>query len=87
MGAIEKKWGVAKGAVASFEAGADILLICGDQDRVLESIDILKGKLIRGEIPFQRLRESLDRIKKTKARFLKETKRVSLKEVRTYFGL
>ena len=87
MGAIEKKWGVAEGAVASFEAGADILLICGDQDRVLESIEILKGKLIRGEIPFQRLRQSLDRIKKTKARFLKKTKRVSLEEVHTYFGL
>jgi beta-N-acetylhexosaminidase len=87
MGAISKHWGLAEGAAASFEAGADILLICGDQDGVLESIEILRGKLIRGEIQHKRFRESLDRIKKTKTRFLKEMKRVSLDEVRDYFGL
>ena len=31
MGAIEKNMGVARGATAAFEAGADILLICQDQ--------------------------------------------------------
>jgi beta-N-acetylhexosaminidase len=87
MGAISKQWGVAKGAAASFEAGADILLICGDQDGVLEGIEILRGKLIRGEIPFKRFRESLDRIKKTKTRFLKDLKRISLEEVKNYFDL
>lgn len=87
MGAISKKWGVAEGAAASFEAGADILLICGDQEGVLEGIEILRGKLIRGEIPFRRFLESLERIKKTKSRFLKDMKRVSLGDVRDYFGL
>jgi len=87
MGAISKKWGVAEGAAVSFEAGADILLICGDQEGVLEGIETLRGKLIRGEIPFKRFRESLDRIKKTKTRFLKEVKRVSLDDVRNYFSL
>jgi hypothetical protein len=62
-------------------------LICGDQENVLKSIEILRKKLIRGEIPFKRFRESLDRIKKTKNRFLKEMKKVSLGNVRDYFGL
>jgi len=87
MGAISKQSGVVEGAAASFEAGADILLMCGDQERVLGSIEILRGKLIRGEIPFKRFRESLDRIEKTKNRFLKEMKRVSLDDVKDYFGL
>jgi len=87
MGAIARQWGVAEGAAASFEAGADILLICGDQDGVLQGIEILRGKMIRGEIPYRRFLESLERIKKTKARFLKEIKRVSLDDVRDYFDL
>ena len=87
MGAISRKWGVGDGAAASFEAGADILLICGDQEGVLEGMEKLRGKFIRNEIPFKRIQESLERIKKTKARFLKETKRVSLDDVKDYFGL
>ena len=87
MGAIKKKWGVAEGAVASFEAGADILLICENQSEILESIDCLRGKIIRGEISAHRLHESLGRIMKTKSRFLKNIKKVSIKEVKAYFGL
>ena len=87
MGAIKKKWGVAEGAVASFEAGADILLICEDQREVLKSIESLRGKIIRGEISVRRLRESVGRIMKTKSRFLKNIKKVSIKDVRAYFGL
>lgn len=87
MGAIKKKWGVADGAVASFEAGADILLICEDQNLVLESIDMLKGKLMNGMIGFERFQQSLKRITKAKSSFLKDYKMASLEKVRSYFGL
>lgn len=87
MGAIYKKWGVPQGAAASFEAGADILLICKDQNKVLESVETLRTKLIRGEIPFQRLQESLDRIDKTKSRFLAHRKKISLSTVAKFFQL
>jgi beta-N-acetylhexosaminidase len=87
MGAIKKNWGVARGAVESFQAGADILLICEDQSGVAESIILLRNKIIRGEISGRRLHESLGRIKKAKSRFLKRQKKVTLKKVRTYFGL
>ncbi len=86
MGAITKTFGVAEGSAAAFDAGADILLICEDQDRVLESIERMRDRLLRGEIPFQRFQLSLDRIKKTKHRFLKKVEMVSLEEVRGYFG-
>lgn len=86
MGAIEKEWGVAQGAVMSFKAGTDILLICHNQDMVLESIKTLRRGLIRGEIPFLRLQQSVDRIMKAKSRFLKKTKRVSHEDINAYFG-
>jgi beta-N-acetylhexosaminidase len=85
MGAIKKKWGVARGAVESFEAGADILLICEDQTGVIESIDLLQKKIIRGKISGHRLHESLARISNAKSKFLNNTKQVSLKKVRAYF--
>lgn len=85
MGAIDKKWGVPQGAAASFEAGADILLICKDQNKVLESIEILRKKLIRGEISFQRLQESVERIEKTKSKFLAHPEKVSIEKVKELF--
>ena len=87
MGAIKKKWGTANGAVASFKAGADILLICENQSLVLESIRTLKDKLVQGEIPFERLQQSLDRIKRVKSSFFKQRDRISMEHVRSYFGL
>ena len=87
MGAIEKRWGVAGGAVASFEAGADILLICEDQKYVLEGIEILRKKLLRNEISIRRLQASVARIMKAKARFLEDVKKVSIEEVGAYFNL
>ncbi len=87
MGAIKKKWGVAKGAVASFEAGADILLICEDQTLVLESIDMLKEKFMNGEIGPERFQQSLKRITRAKSSFLNNYKMASLGNVRSYFNL
>ena len=87
MGAIQKKWGTANGAVASFEAGADILLICEDQKLVQESIRTLKDRLVQGEIPFERLNQSLDRIKRIKSSFLAKQGEISMESVRSYFNL
>jgi hypothetical protein len=62
-------------------------LICEDQTRVLEGIEILRMKVIRGEISGHRLHQSLGRIMKAKSGFLEKTKKVSIKEVRAYFSL
>jgi beta-N-acetylhexosaminidase len=87
MGAIKKGWGVADGAVASFEAGADILLICQDQKMVLGAIKMLREKLVKGEIALKRLQQSSDRIMEAKSVFLKKVEQVSLEKVRAYFSL
>jgi beta-N-acetylhexosaminidase len=87
MGAISKEWGVTEGAAASFEAGADILLICKEQDHIKESLELIRSKLLRGEIPFQRLHESNERIRKAKERFLHPMTTVTLSKVREYFNL
>ena len=87
MGAIARQWGVAEGAAASFEAGADILLICKDQEHIEESLKLIRGKLLRGEMSLQRLHESNERIRKAKKRFLQPLTAVSLSKVKEYFNL
>lgn len=85
MGAIAKHWGVVEGALASFEAGSDILLICKDQKSVLDSLNLLRRRLLRGEIPFERLNQSLERIEKVRSRFLGHKDEISLTKVEDYF--
>jgi len=87
MGAISKGWGTPEGAGLSFEAGADILLICEDQDRVLEGMDAIKERLLQGKVSFQRLHQSVERIMDAKSRFLDGYKRISLDAVHSYFSL
>jgi hypothetical protein len=47
----------------------------------------MRQGLLRGEIGFERLHESLERIRQVKHRFLDSTGAVSIEDVRTYFGL
>ncbi len=85
MGAISRGTGVVDGAVEAFKAGADILLICRDQQCVLGSIGLMRKNLLVGDIQLQRFRDSLDRIALAKERFLKERGSVSLAAVKEYF--
>jgi beta-N-acetylhexosaminidase len=85
MGAIAKKWGVAEGAAASFEAGADILLICKEQNNIHESLKRVRSKLLKGEISLKRLHESNARIRKAKDKFLRPMTKLSFSRVREYF--
>jgi beta-N-acetylhexosaminidase len=86
MGAIAADWSVAEGALKSFQAGADILLICKDQSHVRESLDLMRQALSEGTISEARLSRSLERIRKMKARFLRHREEISLAGVRDYFG-
>jgi len=85
MGAIAKQWGVAEGAAVSFEAGADILLICKEQNYIEESLKLIRGKLLKGEMPLSRLHESNQRIQKAKDKFLRPLVKPSLTKVKAYF--
>jgi beta-N-acetylhexosaminidase len=87
MGAIARHWGVAKGALASFEAGADILLICERQENLLESLTLIRSRLLRDEISFRRLDQSIERIMQARSRFLGHGEEISLTRVEEYFKL
>ncbi len=85
MGAIAREWSVADGALQAFQAGADILLICKDQSHVHESLELMRRALAKGTISTERLAQSIERIRKTKARFLGRGEEISLASVREYF--
>jgi len=85
MGAIKKGWGVAKGALAAFEAGSDLLLICEDQEEVMAGMETLRDSLLRGDVPLERLHQSANRITGAKARFLGERVEISIAKVKEYF--
>ncbi|NNG06590.1 MAG: beta-N-acetylhexosaminidase [Desulfobacteraceae bacterium] len=87
MGAIAEHWGVAEGAAAAFEAGADILLICEDQKNVLGSLELIRSKLLQNKIPFQRLNASHERILKVRSILLDRKEWISLGNVKRYFKL
>jgi beta-N-acetylhexosaminidase len=87
MGAIDRAWGTAEGAVMAFEAGADILLICKDQEKVLDAIEMIRNKIARGEISSERLEQSRGRIVKAKSVLRSGYREVSLDEVRRFFNL
>jgi beta-N-acetylhexosaminidase len=87
MGAIAEHWGVARGAADAFEAGADILLVCEVQGRVVEALNLILGKFLRGEISGTRIAQSNERIRKARSRFLDQETRISPQRVREYFNL
>ncbi|MGE5841930.1 MAG: beta-N-acetylhexosaminidase [Deltaproteobacteria bacterium] len=87
MGAIAAGGGVAEGSLKSFEAGADILLICKDQGLVHESLDLMQGAISRGTITKERLDQSLGRIRQMKKRFLGRRKKTSLAAVNEHFKI
>lgn len=87
MGAIAKHWGIAEGAANAFEAGADILLICEDQRRVLEGIELLRGRLLQGEISSQRLDQSNERIMRLRSDLLDRREWVMTANIKEYFNL
>jgi beta-N-acetylhexosaminidase len=87
MGAIAGDWSVADGALKSFQAGADILLICKDQSRVRESLDLMRLAFAKGTISTERLAQSLERIRKIKMKFLGNQKEISLASVKEYFKI
>jgi beta-N-acetylhexosaminidase len=86
MGAIRKGWGVSEGALSSFRAGADILLVCENQKNFLKALAVIREKTLREQIPPERLSQSLQRIMAAKSKFINTKERILLKNVREYFG-
>lgn len=69
MGAIANKYTVAEAAVKSFLAGSDILLVAGDYNNQIETIEKLHATFQSGEITEERLDQSVRRILLLKDRY------------------
>jgi len=85
MGAIVKDKELPEASAQAFKAGVDLLLICSNQELVLAGIEAIRDKILSGQIPEERLQESLERIEKYKKRFLCPYKKASLRAVEDYF--
>jgi len=85
MGAVAGGLGVDGSAVEAFRAGVDILLVCENFDSIVQSIDAVKRAVIRGDIPPSRLRESTERIHRSKAAIPANPGLTSLAKVKAYF--
>ena len=86
MGAIARERGLPQGAADAFEAGIDLLLICSSQEDLIASIELIRDRVLKGDISEQRLEISLERIKRYKRRFLSPPQRISLDAVEKQFG-
>ena len=69
MGAIENEWSVAQASVQAFLAGADMLLICHDHDKVRQSYEKLAETVSEGGVGFSRYEESLDRVSNVRQKY------------------
>lgn len=71
MGAVENDFGVPEASVRAFQAGADLILICHDHDKVKESVSRLYQSCLNGQVSKERLQQSFSRINKVSACFLR----------------
>ena len=62
MRAITDHHGIGEAAVASLAAGADLLLVCHAQDRLVEAVEVVANAVASGRLPERRIRESYQRL-------------------------
>ena len=86
MHAIIDHDGIGEAAVRSFVAGCDVLLICKDQDRVMTAMQAMECAVQDGRITPERLEQSLTRVARLKARYLRPYKPVTISDARLVVG-
>ncbi|EGD53120.1 Beta-N-acetylhexosaminidase [Thermoanaerobacter ethanolicus JW 200] len=69
MNAIAKYFGTAKAASIAVKAGADIVLVSHTKKLQIEAFNEIKEAVLRGEIPIERINESVERIIKLKEKY------------------
>ena len=67
MGAITRHYDIGDAAVRAALAGEDMLLICASPDKIRRSYEALLEAAENGRLPEERIRESMQRIGRTKA--------------------
>ena len=80
----EKKW-PQQARDGDNKAGADLLLVCHDQEQVRASMVQVRRDVLSGETPLRRLMDAYGRVVAVRARLGRRTADVSLAAVRDYF--
>ncbi|MBI4002933.1 MAG: beta-N-acetylhexosaminidase [Nitrospira defluvii] len=86
MHAIIDHDGIGEAAVRAFVAGCDVLLICKDQERVMAAMQAMERAVQDGRITQERLEQSLVRVARLKARYLRPYKPVTISDARLIVG-
>ncbi|MFZ5863580.1 MAG: beta-N-acetylhexosaminidase [Nitrospirota bacterium] len=86
MKAIADRYDAGPAALKAFEAGADVLLFCLDQDAPRQAIDALAGAVTRGRLSEARIDQSLNRVLRLKEKFLLGVKPPSKARLRAVVG-
>jgi beta-N-acetylhexosaminidase len=86
MHAIIDHDGIGEAAVRAFVAGCDVLLICKEQDRVVAAMQAMEKAVEDGRITGERLEQSLVRVARLKARYLRPYKPVTVSDARLVVG-
>lgn len=88
MGAIEKHFHVEESAVQAVRAGADILLICHDKEKIVRAFEAVRTLLEKDEAARLRLKESLERIVTAKEQYNIEVEPgISEAAIKEYFQI
>jgi len=69
MNAISKNFGIEKGSVMAIKAGADMIEISHHLDVQIRSVEAIKEAVLNGEIPEERINESVRRILEIKKKY------------------
>jgi beta-glucosidase-like glycosyl hydrolase len=70
----------------AFSAGADLLLICNSPEKAVSSRSRIMEALCDGEIPLERLEESLVRIRHLRNKYVVSMEPCNQSSVMDYFG-
>lgn len=86
MGAVAHHYSADACALKAFAAGVDLLLICNNPDKAFAARDRILRSLKDGEIPKERVKQSLERIRGLKSGYVASMKPCDKKAVRDYFA-
>jgi beta-N-acetylhexosaminidase len=85
MGAVARHYSPDDCALKAFSAGADILLICNNPEKAISARDRIFEAIQTGEVPVDRLRQSLRRIAHLKAKYASSFRPCDPKKAAEYF--
>lgn len=89
MNAITNQHDIGQAAVQSVKAGSDIIMVAHDYDKIVSTIQALKAAVENGDIPVERIDESVSRILELKKKYKinnEKVKSVDIEELNQLIG-